>query len=153
MERKQASEATIADPFASMLGFHLRRTSVAVLNALAAALQPLGLNPGEATLLLWIGANEGRTQSDIGRALRAQPANLVPLINKLALLGTLDRAPGKGRTIALSLSDAGRALHQEVQAVFEHHEARITRNVPVEQRAAMVTLLRQICTDACCSDS
>jgi DNA-binding MarR family transcriptional regulator len=152
VDHEEDSTALANDPFAAMLGFHLRRTSVAVLNTLATALQPVGLNPSEATLLLWIGANRGCTQSDIGRALRAQPANLVPLLNKLTLLGALDRAAGKGRAIALSLTGAGQNLHGEVQAIFESHEARITRNLPVEKRAEMIALLRRICTDACCPD-
>jgi DNA-binding MarR family transcriptional regulator len=87
-------KSPVSDPLASMLGFQLRRASVAVMNALADELAPLELNPGEASLLLLIGANSGVTQSDIGRTLRAQPANLVPLINKLTVMGIVERVPG-----------------------------------------------------------
>jgi DNA-binding MarR family transcriptional regulator len=142
----------ISDPLAEMLGYQLRRTSVAAMTALAEQLDPLGLNPSEASMLLLIGANEGITQSDLGRALRAQPANLQPLVHKLWQAGALERVPGRGRMIALSLSTAGRALHAEASRVFARHEARITRNVPAEQRAEMIALLRRICHDACCPD-
>ncbi|RJF91291.1 MarR family winged helix-turn-helix transcriptional regulator [Sphingomonas cavernae] len=151
MDKPEDHRTAISDPLQAMLGFQLRRTSVAVMAALGDELDPLGINPSEASLLMLIGANEGCTQSDISRALRAKPANLVPLINKLAMAGALDRAPGKGRTIALSLSDRGRALHVEVRQAFARHEARITRNVPEDRRADIVDLLRQICLDACCS--
>lgn len=153
MDPSHDSLPDLTDPFADMLGFHLRRTSVAVMSALSDQLQPLGVNPGEATLLLWIGANEGRTQSDVGRALRAQPANLVPLINKLSLLGAIDRTPGKGRAITLSLSPQGRDLHAGVKQAFARHEARIGRALPAGRRAELVVLLRQICLDACCADT
>lgn len=143
-------KSPISDPLAAMLGFQLRRASVAVMNALAEELAPLELNPGEASLLLLIGANAGVTQSDIGRTLRAQPANLVPLINKLTMMGIVERVPGKGRAIALSLSEPGRVLHAKVVAAFERHEARISRRVPEDQRAAIVETLRRICEDACC---
>ncbi|NML05756.1 MarR family transcriptional regulator [Sphingomonas sp. G-3-2-10] len=133
-----------------MLGFQLRRASVAVMNALAEELAPLELNPGEASLLLLIGANSGVTQSDIGRTLRAQPANLVPLINKLTMMGIVERVPGKGRAIALSLSEPGRALHTKVTAAFGRHEARISRRVPKDQREAVIETLRRICEDSCC---
>nr|WP_223178498.1 MarR family transcriptional regulator [Sphingobium scionense] len=133
-----------------MLGFHLRRTAAAVTGALGEALVPLGLNPGEATLLRLIGANPGCSQSDIARALRAQPANLVPLINKLALSGLLDKGAGKGRAIPLTLTAEGLALHGQVCAAFDAHEARIGRSIPIEQRRDVIALLRQICLDACC---
>ncbi|MCJ8156138.1 MarR family winged helix-turn-helix transcriptional regulator [Sphingomonas sp. LaA6.9] len=137
------------DPLHAMLGYQLRRTSVAVMSALADELAPLEINPGEASLLMVIGANHGCTQSDISRALRARPANLVPLINKLVMSGALERAPGKGRAIALSLSKAGEILYAKVERIFDDHEARIGRSVPADRRAELVELLRRIGDDAC----
>ena len=67
-------DSAFTDPLDAMLGFHLRRTAAAVTGALSEGLAPLGFNPGEATLLRLIGANPGCSQSDIARALRAQPA-------------------------------------------------------------------------------
>lgn len=144
-------ETAIFDPFGAMLGFQLRRTSVAVMGTLAAELEPMGILPSEASLLMLIGANPGVTQSDIARALRAQPANLVPLLNKLSRANALERAPAKGRAVALSLSDEGRALYDRVRQAFERHEARITRSVPDGQKAEIIALLRQVVVDACCA--
>ena len=141
---------SFADPFQDMLSFQLRRTSVAVMSALASELDPLGLNPSEASLIMLIGANPGCTQSAISRALRAKPANLVPLINQLSALGALERVSGRGRAIALSLTEKGRDLHQKAKAVFERHEARITRGLPADRRVEMIVMLRQVCMDACC---
>ena len=141
---------SFSDPFQTMLGFQLRRTSVAVMSALAEDLAPLGLNPSEASLIMLIGANPGCTQSAISRAQRAKPANLVPLINQLAAVGALERVPGRGRAIALSLSAKGRDLHVRAKQVFERHEARIARNMPADAQAEMIASLRRICMDACC---
>jgi DNA-binding MarR family transcriptional regulator len=141
---------SFSDPFHTMLGFQLRRTSVAVMSALASELDPLGLNPSEASLIMLIGANPGCTQSAISRAQRAKPANLVPLINQLSAAGALERAPGRGRAIALSLTEKGRDLHGKAKAVFERHEARIGHGLPAEKRAEMIAMLRRICADACC---
>ncbi|MEN2788534.1 MarR family transcriptional regulator [Sphingomonas oligophenolica] len=149
MTPPEPPDLSISDPLGAMLGFQLRRASVAVMMALAEELATLGLNPGEASLLLFIGANEGVTQSDIGRAMRAQPANLQPLVHKLWQAGALDRVAGKGRAIALSLSDEGRVLCEKVSRAFARNEARITRRVPAERRAEMIELLRLICMDAC----
>ena len=142
----------IDDPLSSMLGYQLRRTSVAAMSALAEELEPLGILPSEASLLMIIGANPGCTQSDVGRALRAQPANLVPLINKLMRAGAVGRAPGKGRAIALTLTDTGRRLFSDVQTAFARHEARIARNLPKELHDTLIPVLMQICKDACCPD-
>lgn len=145
-------DAAISDPFETMLGFQLRRTSVAATAALAAELDPIGIRPSEASLLLLIGANPGVTQSEIARALRAQPANLVPLIERLTRANALDRAPARGRAVALSLSADGQALHARVREAFERHEARIARSLPAKRRAEMAAILRQICDDACCAN-
>ncbi len=143
----------INDPLQSMLGFQLRRTSVAVMNALAVELEPLGIRPSEATLLMMIGANPGCTQSDVCRALRAQPANMVPLVNKLVVAGSIERERGKGRAIGLRLTDDGKTLFENVRAAFARHEARIARNLPPAMRADLIPALMRICRDACCPDS
>lgn len=142
----------IADPLASMLGFQLRRTSVAVMTALAEELAPLGILPSEASLLMMIGANPGCTQSGLSRALRAQPANMVPLINKLVQAGSIDREQGKGRAIALTLTNTGNKLYGDVKAAFARNETRIARNLPKELRDALIPALMRICKDACCKD-
>lgn len=149
MSNSLSPSPELVDPLDPLIGYHLRRTTVAVTAALADLLHPLGINVGEATLLLFLGANQGCTQSDIGRALRAQPANLVPLINKLALLGVLDKQPGKGRAITLSLTTDGERLHARVSEAFERHESRIGRSIPAERRDEVLALLRQLCRDAC----
>ncbi|MES2156167.1 MAG: MarR family winged helix-turn-helix transcriptional regulator [Pseudomonadota bacterium] len=147
-----STSSALVDPLDALLGYHLRRTTTAATAALTDLLAPLGVNPGEATLLLFLGANPGCTQSDIGRALRAQPANLVPLINKLALLGIVAKQPGKGRAITLTLTAQGESLHAQVAQAFARHEAMIARSIPADRREELLALLRAICRDACHPD-
>ncbi len=135
-----------------MLGYELRRASVAVATALANEVEPLGLKVSEATLLSIIGANPGCTQSEVGRALGAQPANLVPLVSRLVASGWIERGPTEGRAVALSLTESGALLLAQVNAAFARHEARITRRLPEFMRAKTISALRQICRDACSSD-
>jgi DNA-binding MarR family transcriptional regulator len=142
--------ATFSDPLQTMLGFQLRRTSVALISALAEDLAPLGLKPSEATLIMLVAANPGCTQSQLSRALRAKPANLVPLINALAAIGAIERAAGRGRAIELSLSARGEALHVKLLVAFERNEAVIARYIPEDRRDETIAVLRRICADACC---
>ena len=150
--RKQVPKNAVADPLESMLGFQLRRASVAVMAALTKELEPLGVLPSEASLLMFIGANPGCTQSAVGRALRAKPANLVPLVNKLMLMDALERAPGKGRAISLSLSASGRTLYEKARKAFARHDERIARSLSAKARRDVIRALMQVCEDACCAD-
>lgn len=142
--------ATIVDPLHGTVGWELRRASGAVMNALGAEIEPLGLRTSEATMLLLIGTNPGSTQSDVGRAMRVQPANMVPLINKLVSAGLVERIPGIGRALALHLTAEGATRFDAVKAAFARHEARITRLLPEPQREAMVEALRGLVRAACC---
>lgn len=153
MQTAIETDAAIDDPLDAMLGHQLRRTSVAVMAALTEVLEPVKLSPGEASLLMLIGANPGSTQSGISRSLRAQPANLVPLISRLEAIGALQRIPGKGRAIALTLSPVGETLHLAVEAAFARHEARLARGLRPEEQEQAIALLRRVCANACCKDS
>lgn len=140
---------SISDPLRGTLGYELRRTSAATMAALGTALMPFGLSPGEASMLMVIGSNPGCTQSDVGRALRVQPANMVPLVNKLRLSGLVDRLPTEGRAMALFLTERGREHFDAVRDVFAQHEARIGKNLPESVRIELVEALRSICHEAC----
>jgi DNA-binding MarR family transcriptional regulator len=144
--------APIVDPLSGLLGYELRRTSAAVMSSLSEALAPLELRPSEASLLSIIAENPGCIQSEIGRALRAQPANLVPLVTKLAAAGYIERDRREGRAIALHLTARGAELARMVQETFAKHETRIARRLPESVTRQLIETLRIICKDACCND-
>jgi DNA-binding MarR family transcriptional regulator len=144
---------TIRNPLQNLLSHELRRASVGVMGAFANALQPLGLRPSEASMLMIIGANPGCNQSDISRALRMQPANMVPIINHLVLTGSLEKVPAEGRAIPLFLTQGGVALLEQVEQTVARHERRISRHLPTDVREKVVEALRMICKDACCTDT
>ena len=107
------------------------------------------LKPSEATLLSFIGANPGCTQSEIARAFRAKAANLVSLIARLEREGIVTRAPGLGRAITLFVSETGTAMLREVEAGFDRLEATITRDLDEDQRRTLAEALSLICKAAC----
>jgi DNA-binding MarR family transcriptional regulator len=149
MERAAEAPTPFANPLEQLLGYQLRRASMAVMSALANDLATLDLNASHASLIVLIGANPGCTQSEISRALRASAANLVPLINQLVALGALRRDPGRGRTIALTLSAKGEDLLVGVRAALARNEALIARNLSSSQQNSSVTILKQICHNVC----
>jgi DNA-binding MarR family transcriptional regulator len=132
------------DPFGTLLGYHLRRASVAVMADLAASLAPLNLTPVEASVLFVIGASGGVTQAEIGRRLGIARANMAPLMARLIEAGLVARAAVDGRSQALNLSPAGREVHDQARAAAQAHEARLFGGFTAAERARILARLRDL---------
>ncbi|MEZ2223769.1 MarR family winged helix-turn-helix transcriptional regulator [Rhizobium sp. RCC_161_2] len=111
---------------------------------LGSRLQAIDLRPVEASILTLIDANPGCTQSDLGRNLGIQRANMVPLMVGLTKAGLVDRAPVGGRSQALRLTRNGMERLEMVRAIIEAHEARFRRLFAPELREAALEVLRSI---------
>ena len=131
-------------PLDRRLGYQLRRASAAVLADLARSLGDLDLKPTEASVLLVIGGDSGITQSEIGRLLAIQRANMAPIAAMLTKRGLVERTRADGRSQGLRLSEAGAATAAEVEQRIDAHEARFLPDLPPQDRAALVALLRRI---------
>jgi DNA-binding MarR family transcriptional regulator len=136
-------------PLAGTLCFELRKAAAAVMAAMTSEFGRWNLKPSEATLLTYIGANPGCTQSAIAGAFRSKAANLVPLIARLERDGLLLRKPGRGRAITIGLSDSGAAILCEVEAGFLRLETVLGRDIEDHQRKQVVDALALICKAAC----
>ena len=140
--RKSASRRF--DPLDSLLGYHVRRLSVLTMADLAESLAPLGLTPTSASILFIIGSNAGLTQSDVGKYLGVLRANMAPLAAALIDRGLVEREPLDGRSQALRLSVAGRALHRRAWKAVRGHEKRMFGTLTPAVRARLVSQLRSI---------
>lgn len=140
------------DSLADMLGFQLPRAAAVFKAAFEAELEPLGLRPSEATLLIYVGEAPGRTQSEIGRDLRVKPANMVPIVGGLVAAGLLQRTPREGRAIALSLTEAGGRRLEEVRQALQRQEDRITGHLAAADKALVIQVLRGIVFPDCRHD-
>jgi DNA-binding MarR family transcriptional regulator len=122
------------DPLANLPGYLLRRASAAALTELNERLAPFGVRHADVSLLLLIGANPGITQSQAGRVLDIQRANMVPLIARLEKRKLIERTPVDGRSQALRLVPAGRALLAKAHAEVQAHETGLLERVPEDLR-------------------
>jgi DNA-binding MarR family transcriptional regulator len=129
---------------ADTLGFQLRRAAAIFQSALEAQLEPLGLRASEATLLIYVGENPGRTQSEIGRELRIKLANMIPTVGRLASAGLLQRMPGEGRAIALHLTEAGDERVAQVQQAMQRLEERLARRMSPRDKQRVTEALRTV---------
>jgi DNA-binding MarR family transcriptional regulator len=138
------SEPHLADPLDGLLGYQLRRLTVLIMADLAEALAPLQLRPTEACALFVIGAAAGLTQSEVGRALGIQRANMAPLMAGLMSRGFVTREKVDGRSQALALTAAGAAASAAAWALTQAHEERFFSRLSPGARAMLAGEFRAL---------
>lgn len=106
----------LENPLEERLGYQLRRASNAMMTELAGRLETLNLRIVEASVLVLIKANPAITQTEIGRSLGIQRANMVPLIAGLMERGLVNRQAADGRSHALSSPPRAAALRPKSKA-------------------------------------
>jgi DNA-binding MarR family transcriptional regulator len=131
----------MSDPLANLPGYVLRRASASALAGLNRRLAPLGLRHVDASLLLILGSQPGTTQSEAGRLLDIQRANMVPIVARLETRGLVERRRVDGRSQGLYLSGEGEALCAQVRAAVDAHEAAMLAAVPAGLRGQVLTVL------------
>ncbi len=131
----------LTDPLLELPGYLLKRASAAALNSLNHRLAALELRHTDVSLLLLIRTNPGITQSQAGRMLDIQRANMVPLVARLEKRGLLRRTPVDGRSRAIRLTAAGRTLAKKSLAVVRAFERDLLDRVPAKLRQAVQPIL------------
>ena len=129
------------DPLAKLCGYLLQRASAAALADLNRRLAPLGLRHAGVAMLMLIEARPGITQSQAGRILDIQRANMVPFVARLETLGVIRRKRVDGRSQALGLTSRGRVLLERARRVVQAHEGVLLGRVPEELRPVVLPVL------------
>lgn len=135
---------TLIDPLEHLLGYQLRRASLATLAALSESYEALDLRLTDAIVLRFVGANPGCNQGEISKALGVRRTNMVPVVSGLVERGLIDRAAADGRTHALTLTAAGAALHGRIDALARANEERFFGHFDEETRAVLLRALDTI---------
>jgi DNA-binding MarR family transcriptional regulator len=130
-----------ANPLDGLLGYQVRRAWMAMSNDLTRALTDLDLTITEMAMLLYVEANPHVTQSEVGRALSIQRANVVPLTSTLCQRDLIRREAMDGRSQALTLSAKGRTVARDARRRVAEHEKRFLTRVPAAERARLTKLL------------
>jgi len=144
MKALPATDEIEIDPFDGLLGYHLRRLSVLVMADFTEALAPLRLKPAEASVLYTVAASSGLTQSDVGKILGIQRANMAPLIAGLMQRGLVERDKVDGRSQALRLTASGEDAHAAAWAANQIHEERMFGTLTKPARARMAAQLKDL---------
>jgi DNA-binding MarR family transcriptional regulator len=106
-------------------------------------LRPWDLSVAQFDVLAQVGAHDGLTQQQLAAALLVTKGNICQLLDRLERLG-LVRRQQVGRANRLHLTDAGRALREQVVPAQETLVAeRLAALTPDEQRT-LLSLLRKL---------
>jgi DNA-binding MarR family transcriptional regulator len=140
----ELDESVSINPLDRLLGYQLRRASLAMMADLEERLTGIGLRITEASVLLVIEANPDITQSEIGRVLSIQRANMAPLTTQLERCGLIQRAVPNGRAQALRLTKAGVALARKCRECTALNEARFLPEFDEAKRAALIEQIRLV---------
>jgi len=140
----EPSLTRVKNPLDSLLGYQLRRASAVMLADLAETLGDIGLRTTEASVILVIEENPGIIQSDVGRMLGIQRANMAPLAAGLTESGWIVRSRSDGRSQGLRLSEAGLQGAATIRARIQTHEARFAADLSPSARAKLINLLHRL---------
>jgi DNA-binding MarR family transcriptional regulator len=127
------------------LGFLLHHADMGAMAALCERLSPLGVTPGRATAVVYIGLHEGCDQITLGRALGVNRASTMKAIDELELLGAIQRRPGRDRrTNALHLTAAGRGVRGAFERTTQEHDHSAFAALSADERAELRRLLTKL---------
>lgn len=133
-------------PLPGLIGYALRRTQVAVFADFIATLATLELRPAQFSVLLLIGRNPGRKQSDIAEALGIQRPNFVAMMDELDRRGLTRRVKSAldRRSYVLELTERGADVLARALALVERHEAALRRDLAPGDAEHLLDLLARI---------
>lgn len=132
------------NPLEDFVGFQLVRAASYALGVVNEAYGDLGIRHPDAAVMMMIDGNPGITQSSIGRMLKIQRSNMVPIIGRLTERGWIERAQGKGKAIGISLSPQGKEVMSLLRSASQAGEDALASRIGPEGYAALHALLRQI---------
>ena len=111
----------IADPLAleEQVCFALSVAARGVVGVYRPLLEPMGLTHPQYLVMLALWQHAPLSQRRLSELLQLDPGTLSPLLKRLEAIGYLrrERNPGDERSLAITLTDSGRALRAEAERI------------------------------------
>ncbi|WP_244557521.1 MarR family winged helix-turn-helix transcriptional regulator [Devosia lucknowensis] len=129
------------------IGYRLRRAQLNVFQKFLAIFDALKLRPAEYSVLVLIGDNPGRKQTEIAEVLGIKRANFVTLVHGLEERNLVERIPSAQdkRANALHLTENGKAFLADAQARHAAlEEETVARLGGPAARAQLLSLLDRL---------
>ena len=128
----------------SHLGYFLRRLQIKVFKDFIQTMAQFDVRPGQYSMLVLIGANPGRSQAELGKALNIERARVARMLSEFERRGWVRRmaAITDGRSHALFLTPTGQKSIQQIEALAREHEARMGRLIGAQRRQELLDRLK-----------
>lgn len=130
-----------------ILGYHLRRTQVAIFrHFLQTVATAENITPGLFGMLQVIAANPGLGQSRLAEAMEVDRSTVVKVIDQLERRGLIVRAPSPNdkRSHCLRLTGKGRTALRRMETLVLMHESEFTEILSADERQILVGLLMRL---------
>ena len=130
----------------SVVGYTLRRAQMAVFEDFIQRFSVLDLKPAQYSVLLVIGDNPGRKQSEIAAALGIQRPNFVAMLDELERRGLAERTRSATdrRSHAVVLTPAGRTLLDRAKDLQRRQEVDLGELLGPGGRDRLVDQLKKL---------
>ncbi|MGP3964431.1 MarR family winged helix-turn-helix transcriptional regulator [Nonomuraea sp. 3N208] len=114
-------------------------------NQLAASLAPLGLHVGQEMLLNQLWREDGLTQGELIARLGVEPPTVTKTLQRLERAGFVYRAPDpdRPRVGRVHLTDAGKALREPVEEIWNKLDEDLQRGLADAERDLLASLVRK----------
>ncbi|MCY1142015.1 MarR family transcriptional regulator [Actinoplanes sp. Pm04-4] len=124
--------------------FALSVASRSVVALYRPLLEPMGLTHPQYLVMLALWQNAPLSVRDLSRLLQLDPGTLSPLLKRLEAIGYVDRQrdPGDERSLAVTLTDRGRALRAEAEKIPPAIVARL--GMPIEELESLHGALTRV---------
>ncbi|MFI1386083.1 nitroreductase/quinone reductase family protein [Embleya sp. NPDC020886] len=132
--------------YADTLNQAIRLLSLRHRARASALLAPLGLHPGQEALLLELARTGPMIQAQLGEALGCEPPSITLMARKLEAAGYIRRTPDPAdkRAGIVELTDAGRALAEEVKQLWCTLAAESVAGLPARTVAELPDILAAV---------
>ncbi|HVZ45670.1 MAG TPA: MarR family transcriptional regulator [Ramlibacter sp.] len=130
----------------TLLGYHARRASLAVIEVFLERMAPYGLRPVDFSVLSLISHNPGITSRQLCGTLGILPPNLVGMVNSLEKRELVARKPHPrdGRAMGLHLTAAGRKLIHDAEATAAELESEVAARLTANEQKTLLRLLKKV---------
>jgi DNA-binding MarR family transcriptional regulator len=112
----------------------------------ATLLAPLGLHPGQETLLLELARTGPMIQAQLSEALGCEPPSVTLMTRKLEAAGHIRRkpVPSDKRASVVELTDSGRALSDQVKELWCALAEETVTGLPAQTVAELPVVLKTL---------
>ena len=109
-------------------------------------LEAIGLYRGQPPVLLALWEQEGFTQTELAKRVQNTPSTVTKMLQRMEKTGFIQRKPDAEdqRVSRVYLTEAGRAIQSDVEAVWKTMEAETFANFTLEERVLLRRFLLQI---------